>query len=166
MAGLAAAHSASTSSASARRVISSKAAKGSSSSSSLGLVTRARASATRIAMPPESWAGRAASAPFRPTRASAASARVRASPRAVPANSSGSAALARAVRQGASVGAWNTTAVSPRPGVRATSPRLGASKPASSRMAVDLPQPDGPTRATISPAASARPNGPSARPRG
>ena len=41
-----------------KRVTSSSAAKGSSISSSCGRVTRARAMATRIFMPPESWRGR------------------------------------------------------------------------------------------------------------
>ena len=73
------------------------------------------------------------------------------------------ATLSSAVAQGIRVGAWNTTEVSPRPAVRDTAPRVGASSPASSRRAVLLPQPDGPTRATISPGCSVRLNGPSVR---
>ena len=69
-----------TSSASERRVISSRAANGSSNSRSLGRLARARASETRIAMPPDSWAGRAMTASARPTRSRAAAARSSASP--------------------------------------------------------------------------------------
>ncbi len=119
-----------------------------------------------MAMPPESWASLAPSAPLRPTSPSAARARGRASALAVPASSSGRATLASAVAQGIRVGAWNTTAVSPWPWLASTArPRVGASRPASSLSAVDLPQPDGPIRATVSPGCSARLNGPSAWPR-
>jgi len=159
------AQSARTSSASWRRVISSRAAKGSSSSRTFGAVTSARASAARMAIPPESCAGRAAWAPASPTRARASIARARALARGAPASSSGKATLAAALSQGASVGDWNTTAVSPRPAARTARPRVGGSRPARRRSAVDLPQPDGPTRATISPAPRRKSNGPSARPR-
>ena len=48
---------------------------------------------------------------------------------------------------------------------RVTAPRVGCSSPASSRSAVDLPHPEGPTSATISPARRSRSTGPRARPR-
>ena len=125
----------------------------------------ALASEARMAMPPDSWAGRAMSAAPRPTLRRASSAAARASRLAVPASSRGRATLSRADSQGARVCDWKTTEVSPLPAARVTAPRVGASSPASSRSAVDLPQPEGPTRATISPGARVRSTGPRARPR-
>ncbi len=131
----------------------------------MGFVTRARASETRMAMPPESWAGLAASAPASLTCARAWCARARASGLGTPASSRGRATLASAVAHGIKVGAWNTTELSPRPCASTARPRVGASSPANNLSAVDFPQPEGPISATASPASSSRLNGPSACPR-
>ncbi len=118
-----------------------------------------------MAMPPDSWAGLAVSAPERRTRARVAAALSWAWLLGRPANTRGRATLSRTLAQGIRVADWNTTAVSPRAVVRDTRPAVGSSSAASRRRAVLLPQPDGPTRATISPGSRLRENGPSARPR-
>src|ERR1700730_19114029 len=69
--------------------------------------------------------------------------------------------LSRTVYQGKSAASWNTT---PRRGSgrltrcprKSTSPRVGASKPATMFSSVDLPQPDGPRTAVNSWGAMAR----------
>ena len=118
-----------------------------------------------MAMPPDSCAGLAVSAPASRTWASARCARSRASVLETPDSSSGRATLASADAQGISVGAWNTTEVSPRPWPSSARPLVGASSPASNRSAVDLPHPEGPISASVSPAPTDRLNGPRAFPR-
>src|SRR5215212_6697032 len=63
--------------------------------------------------------------------------------------------IARTRAHGSSVGAWKTIPVSSRGSVTFvppidTVPPVGATKPATRRSNVDLPQPDGPTRQTNS----------------
>ena len=74
------------------------------------------------------------------------------------------ATFSAAVIVGKSEYAWNTipvsrrlagTSVTSRPSI-STRPSVGRSNPASSRSAVVLPQPDGPSRASSSPGSSAR----------
>ena len=74
------------------------------------------------------------------------------------------ATFSAAVIVGKSEYAWNTipvsrrlagTSVTSRPSI-STRPSVGRSNPASSRSAVVLPQPDGPSRASNSPGSSAR----------
>ena len=66
--------------------------------------------------------------------------------------------MSSVVRQGSSVGAWNampailSVRVTRTPST-STSPRVGAFNPVASFMNVLLPQPEGPTIATNSPAA-------------
>ena len=118
-----------------------------------------------MAMPPESWAGaRGLGAGQAHPRQGARCARA-ASPRATPASSSGRATLAarrQPGRQGRRL--EDHRGLAARRGARAPSPRVGASSPASSRSAVDLPQPDGPTRATISPGLQRQVERPQRRP--
>ncbi|MNY57837.1 hypothetical protein D3C86_1940990 [compost metagenome] len=65
------------------------------------------------------------------------------------------------VSQGSMVGFWkampmrSALASTSRPPMM-TAPLVGCSRPAASRMIVDLPQPDGPTSATNSPSAMRR----------
>ena len=138
-----------------KRVISSSAANGSSISSSRGLVTSPRAIETRIFMPPESSRGIAFSKPVRCTRSSisriagaALLARDAAQPQRQP-------DIVEHIRPGqqrrlledeADVGAARSA--SPRQSSR---PVVGVDRPAMMRSAVDLPQPDGPSRLRKSP---------------
>src|SRR5262249_53945329 len=95
-----------------------------------------------------------------PTRASAASTRDCAVA-ASPASFSGSRTFAATVAQGISVGSWNTkpsrTGAAPSSGCdQLISPRPGALRPAVTRSAVDLPQPEGPSSDTNSPGRTSR----------
>ena len=151
------------SSLSLKRVISSSEANGSSIRSSGGSVTSPRAIDTRIFIPPESSRGKASRKPERPTCSSAAATRFSRASCGTPASSSGSATLCATVLHGIRVGSWNTKPTSSplrrAPGVsplQEIEPRDGAPRPAISRSAVDLPQPDGPSRETNSPRAIAR----------
>ena len=136
------------------RVISSSAANGSSISRIAGWKTSARASDTRCCMPPESSCGRRSSNPLRPTisnqrRASPARSRRFISFRVT---SMVSITFSIAVRQGSSIGRWNTKPICPviaaclsgRPS-KHTSPALGANTPERTFSSVVLPQPEGPT---------------------
>src|SRR5262249_50571017 len=79
--------------------------------------------------------------------------------RATPLRSRASRALASAPAHGIRVGSWKTKPIPGRPPSKATVPALGRSSPAIRRSAVDLPQPDGPTSDTNSPAATSRSSG-------
>src|SRR5262245_1386966 len=80
----------------------------------------------------------------------------------------GSRTLPATSDHGISVGSWNTKPMACVPcapaAPRATStvPNVWDANPASSRSAVDLPQPDGPSSETNSPRATSRSSGPSA----
>ena len=90
------------------RVISSRAPKGSSNRASSGSATSARASETRIRMPPESWRGCCDSNPVRPTRSNASCARLRRSCFGTRRSSPTSSTLVRALRHSSSVASWKT----------------------------------------------------------
>ena len=132
-----------------------------------GPATKARAIATRCCSPPDSCAGivRRARWPS-PTRPSAASAAAKASrapaelqrDRDVFAARSSSAAgetPGRRCRCGCGAAARARPRRAPPRSCPATStrPALGRSSPAVTIISVDLPEPDGPTSATVSPAA-------------
>jgi hypothetical protein len=160
-------HSANKSLSSLLRVISSSAPKGSSINSTSGCTTRARAIDTRICMPPDNSRGRLLPNFSRPTKASASVTRASASARGTPAKSSGKRTLAFTRAQGMRVASWNTNA-NLRPvlsswltGLRHSSrrPSLGSSKPAIIFSSVLLPQPEGPSKVTNSPALTVKSTG-------
>ena len=142
----------------------------SSQSSTFGSRIRARAMATRCCWPPESWRGRRRSklsGGSRPTAANRARARSRASAwLARPWISSGSATASPTVIWGLrqASGSWNTIwmrrrarrSSAPfrlrrsRPSSRTDPPRTGA-RPIRARQRLLLPQPEAPTRPTVSP---------------
>src|SRR6218665_2677692 len=133
------------------RVISSSAAKGSSISSRRGRVTSARAIDTRIFIPPESSRGYTSAKRERPTISSACRTPGAAASRRMPASLSGSRTLSNTLAQGISVGSWNTKPSSRPLGVcsapdQCMVPPLLRARPAISRSAVLLPQPEGPSR--------------------
>ena len=79
----------------------------------------------------------------------------------MPLSLSGSSTLLNTVVHGISVGSWNTKPMPAFARLRrgaghATPPSLGSLKPAMIRNAVDLPQPDGPSSDTNSPARTSR----------
>ena len=138
------------------RVISSRAPNGSSSSRICGSTTRARAMATRWRMPPDSWAGRALVNCSRPT--SEMRSRMADSGTLTPLISSGSRMLVRTDRHGSSAESWKAmprwwlrrAAAGGSPWTSAV-PLVGVSRSARMRRIVDLPHPDGPSRATKAP---------------
>ena len=143
-----------------RRVRASSAPNGSSRRSTSGPRARARASDARCAIPPETSAGRRSAAWSSPTRRSRSATRSRASRFAVP-RGRPSATFCAIVRHGSRRGSWKATAV--RSSVSRTAeessvmvPRDGWSRPPRSLSRVDLPHPEGPTIARISPAARSR----------
>ena len=97
------------------RVSASRALNGSSSSSRSGSLTRARASDTRWAWPPDSDSGQASCFSVRPTSSRARRAR---STRSAVAGefSSARATFSPTLRQGSSRGSWNATDVRPDDG--------------------------------------------------
>ena len=110
-------------------------------------------------MPPESSWGRARSKPSRPKAAKSGCARARASSRDAPPRRTASAALSIARSHGSRLSRWGmSTAGSAR-----TRPASGACRPHTSSSSVVLPQPLGPTTATISPAPTSRSTPSSAR---
>src|SRR5699024_1044351 len=142
------------------RVSASSAPKGSSSSSTSGLRASARAIEARWAMPPETSRGRRSAACSSPTSCSRWRTRSRPARRPVLRGRPRATFWAR-VRQGSRRGSWKATAMRgsvPVSGVpsRPMVPALGRSRPATRRSRVDLPQPEGPITATISPARSSR----------
>mmetsp|Transcript_70 Transcript_70/g.169 ORF Transcript_70/g.169 Transcript_70/m.169 type:complete len:189 (+) Transcript_70:1995-2561(+) len=140
------------------RVKASSAPKGSSSIRTSGAWISARQSEARCFMPPESSEGRLFSNPSRPT--SARSLRARSSPSVlvswVGTISRGSSTFCRIVRHSSKTGFWNAIPTFDRGAVMGvpctrTSPSSGIKRPATRRVRVDLPQPDGPTTATKPP---------------
>ena len=124
-------------------------------------MTRARAMATRWRIPPESWAGLAFSNPPSPT-SSTSSATASGSWRR-PTSSRASRMLAATDRQGSSDGSWKATPMrrwrrssSGEAPAMSMEPSSGWSSPATSRRAVDLPQPEGPMRAQNPPGGTCR----------
>src|ERR1700722_8836989 len=115
-------------------------------------------------MPPDNCQGNLSPKPARPTRASDASTRSRYSVLRLAENSclnggtilSGSMMLSRIFSHGSRVGFWNAMPIrtwlapTSRPATN-TWPCEAVSVPATSLRMVDLPQPEGPTRATNSP---------------
>ena len=133
--------------------------------------TRARAIATRWRCPPESWVGRACSRSARPTAASASAARSRGAARAGRRRRAARRRRCRAaVACSARKNCWNTnpirlarSAASCRSDKPATSkpviltvPAVGRSRLPITCSSVVLPDPDGPTTATNSPAHTVR----------
>ena len=157
---------------------------GSSANRIVGRDTNARASATRCCSPPDSCSGWWP--PRWPSPTSSSIARAAGAASSEPAISSGSMTFSSAVSPGSSWKFWNTKPTRPaRSRARAssssapsdspsivTSPADGRSSPARIPSSVDLPDPDGPTIAAASPAATASsrpdritssPSGPSTR---
>src|SRR5689334_20690409 len=130
------------------RVIASSEANGSSSASTGLPANSVRRNATRWRIPPDSSAGRDRSNPVRPKRSSHGWAAARAWSRRIPLARSASAALSTAVSHGSNRSRWGINAA----GAAATVPASGVCRPQISSSSVDLPQPLGPTTATISPA--------------
>ena len=139
------------------RVISSRAPKGSSSSRILGSTTSERAMATRWRMPPESCDGRAFSKPSRPT--SLMRSAMVCWETETPETSNGSLMLDITLRHGSRAESWKAmprwfclrATCGASPCTRA-SPAVGFSRSARMRRMVDLPHPEGPSRATKAPA--------------
>src|SRR3954447_9969435 len=131
------------------RVSASSAPKGSSSSSSCGSRTKARASATRCASPPDNVRGHTFALVVRFTSDSAASACLRTT--AVAGNPI--VTLVRTRCQGSSRGSWKTMAR--RSGTR-RKPSTSLSSAPSARRNVLLPEPLRPRSATNSPARISR----------
>ena len=139
------------------RVIASSAPKGSSISSTDGSCSSARRIATRCCMPPESCHGYFCSKPCNPAISISACARLRAAAIGRPRISACSRMLSSTRRHGSSSALWNTMPTSvcgPRTAWPDTSsaPPLIGSKPATIFISVLLPQPEGPTTETNSPA--------------
>ncbi len=84
-------------------------------------------------------------------------------PRETPFRRSGSQTLSKTVAQGISVGSWKTKPILPAPFGHSTIPFDAVLNPAMMRSAVDLPQPDGPSRLTKSPSDSSDMSRPSGR---
>ncbi len=117
-------------------------------------MTRPRAIETRIFIPPDNSRGTAFSKPVRLTCASTSLTCGVASARETPCSLSGSQTFSNTVAHGISVGSWKTkpTSFLPIGGPRQSSrPEVGEDSPATSLSAVDLPQPDGPSRLRKSP---------------
>ena len=153
--------------------VTSSAEVGSSAMTSAGRSASARATATRCRWPPDSWCGnRSAHVGSSCTAVSSSRTRsARSAAESVPWTSSGSAMLQPMVCRGLSddAGSWNTmptrlrSSRSRRPrAVRrslpstSTEPATTGTSPASARPIVDLPEPDSPTRPTVSPACRSR----------
>src|SRR5207249_1504310 len=142
-----------------RRVNASSAPNGSSINNIGASSASARASATRCRIPPERSFGKRSPKPRSASFPNSASAFSRApgSPRICSPN----ATFSRTVIQGKSAYSWNTMARAGSgswtglPKAR-ISPELGRVNPAMALSRVDLPQPEGPSRQTNSPAATSR----------
>ena len=136
--------------------------KGSSISMTEGRGARARASATRCCSPPDNSCGKLSMWRERWTRSRSSPTRARCSARG-PARPK--ATLSATDRCGNSAKSWNISPTERRSGGTETRgpstsrpstvmvPSSGVSTPASMRRVVDLPQPEGPSRQKISPAA-------------
>src|SRR3954447_9311813 len=139
---------------------------GSSAKTIEGLLTRARAAATRCCWPPESSLGRWESRSRRPTVSMTVSNHSWSTFR--PAMSRGRVMFSRADRVGTRLNAWNTKprrsrrsfvrALSDRPAISMPSmtirPLVGRSSAAMQCMSVDLPDPEGPMIAVMRPRAN------------
>lgn len=124
-----------------------------------GPAASTRAICARCCMPPDSSWGRRSAASARPTSPSSSSARAFCSDD--PEYLDARRMFSCTEYHGNSVGCWNTTPRSvpgPSTGLPSTltEPSVGSRKPASRRSSVDLPQPEGPTRHTISPSPKRR----------
>src|SRR5581483_9184862 len=145
------------SSSSNSRVCESSADSGSSISRIAGRTASARAMPTRWRMPPESCFGQALRKSVSPVRFSASSIRARRSGCVSVACSNGNSTLPSTVHQGSSAKSWNTKVsglrlpdgAAPR---HSAAPELGRKRPPRIESSVLLPQPEGPTIATTSPA--------------
>ena len=137
---------------------------GSSAISSSGRFTNARAMATRCCSPPESSAGIRLALPESPTMSSTSGTTFLMTSDFLPITSSAKATLSNTVFCCSSRKSWKTQPMTCRslgicrPDSLLTwnfdtwiSPEVGASSAISSRMKVDLPEPDGPMRKTNSP---------------
>ena len=143
------------------RVRASRGAKGSSIISTSGSMASTRAMAARFFMPPESARGKLCSKPLRPILAISSRAISRRTFFSTPRSSMARATLSSTVRQGSRESAWEIyptegeTPCTGLPSMRACPP-VGTTCPANTFRAVDLPQPEGPTRATSSPRSTVR----------
>ena len=135
------------------RVIASRAPNGSSISSRSASWAKARASAARWRMPPDSWWGRLRANPSRCTVESSAADRSLRSDLGTPARRIGSSTLASIVNHGKSADSWNISAGRL---CTSTTPAVGLSSPATRLRIVDLPQPEAPMMHTNSPVATSR----------
>jgi len=150
--------------------IGSRPTKGSSYSTTMGSSTIARASATRLAMPPESSSGISRQAPRSPTSSSfiKTTSRTSASGRSV-CSRSGKATFSKTDRSVSKAPLWNSmpmrrrkaySALRPRSGTETPStrtlPAAGRNCPPISRSRVVLPVPLGPITAVILPRGMAR----------
>ena len=137
---------------------------GSSANRIVGLLTMARAIATRCCSPPESWCGKRFSLPSRPTIRRVSGTVWRISARDLPMTCRANATFWKTVLLGSSRKSWKTVPISRRSMGTRRSGRVRSSRPAtstvpevarSSRMArrsmVDLPEPELPTMKTNSP---------------
>src|SRR5579871_750919 len=143
------------------RVCTSSAANGSSISSTFGRMARARATATRWRMPPDSSSGRLSIAAVRPTRCSACLATLRRSSLPAPRIDRPKLTFSQTVSQGNSEVSWKIrlrsgdglSTMSPKNQV---APSVASSRPAIRYNRVLLPQPEGPRKTTNSPGAMSR----------
>ena len=124
--------------------------------SASGRSTKARAMPTRCLMPPDSSFGYADSKPSRPIMSMASRASLVRSARGTPRAFRPSSTLSCTVSHGISAKVWNTSAMPGFGPVSAlprylTVPLVGLTSPASARRNVDLPAPERPRMATISP---------------
>jgi hypothetical protein len=138
----------------------SSAPSGSSSSSSCGFLARLRASATRCCCPPESWCGLRLAKVSSCTSLSISCTAPRSHQAwAMPSRLSPKAMLSHTLRCGNSAYDWNIMLMGRSYGgkdgdvhaVQDHRAGVGVSKPASMRSKVDLPQPELPSSAKISP---------------
>ena len=163
--GLASAHRSSRWSCRSARVNASSAENGSSSSSTSGRGTSARAMATRCAWPPESSRGHIVALSVSPTRLSAVATRAARSALGRP--PSPKPTLSATLSQGSSRGSWKMMPIFScgavmRSPSSTTAPSLGGSSPPMARSNVDLPEPEPPITATISPSSTSSVTPPSA----
>ena len=132
---------------------------GSSARIRLGSPARARATATRCACPPEISSGSLSASSVRSSAPSVCAATARAWRSSWPARISGRATFSLTVSGASRLGPWKIIATragrnssrSPIAG-QVIVPVVGSSSPASRYSSVDLPDPEGPTRAIRSPA--------------
>jgi hypothetical protein len=139
----------------------SSAENGSSMNRISGSTANARAKPTRCFMPPERSLGYDDSKPCNPTDARLRSALWRRSSGATACANSGTSTLSMTVSQGNSAKFWNTIATCGSASstgfpCQSTCPLEGFVSPVRIRSSVDLPQPEGPSTAMISPGSMVR----------